>query len=669
MPMGGQTHSSFEVRVTGQHVEHATKLWFSHPEISSVPKTGPDGSITPSVFVVSVGKNVPPGAYEAALVAPAGLSSTRIFTVSNLKEITHPGGDDILDITPDTIANGVVQSQHIDQYRIKATLNQSLFIQCAAAGIDSRMHPVVIVSDSAGRDLAVERRGGMIKFIPPSDGTFFIRIHDLCYRGGAAFFYRLMVTEAKQHLTPTRHPLAAQVSSFSWPPAQCPTTAPRTEAETNGTNFEKIVLPCDISGRFFPAADVDGFEFEAEAGETWWVELASQRLGCPTAPAASVVRVVESTGDEGHGDSRQVLDLIQLPEIPAPIKPSSNAYSYDGPPYNAGSSDLLGKLAIEHTGTYRIALRDRFGGTRNEPNSHYRMIIRKACPDFALVGWGLHMELRNGDRNDLSKPFALRRGATIAIEIAVFRRDGFDGPIDLSVDGLPAGISAQGIQIPEKDTRGLLFLTAETDAVVPPTRLQIMGRAVIEENNVQHRCHIASVAWPVRNHAQEVPLTRLVTDPHVSVSSIEHAPLILSAGRINTSTGCSEIQATENTTIKIPLSIVKNAEFSGDLIRLKAFGNGFTSFPVMEVPLSNEQADITLDLNDLNIPPGRHMIAFYTTAIVKYVSPQKTDSHKKEMPVVKPVDTAEIVISRPLSLHVLPTVEQAKVNSTTSEKS
>ncbi len=56
----------------------------------------------------------------------------------------------------------------------------------------------------------------------------------------------------------------------------------------------------------------------------------------------------------------------------------------------------------------------------------YRLVIRKAQPDFALVAWALHMELRNGDRNALSKPLALRAGATMALEVVVVRRDGFD---------------------------------------------------------------------------------------------------------------------------------------------------------------------------------------------------------------------------------------------------
>ncbi len=118
---------------------------------------------------------------------------------------------------------------------------------------------------------------------------------------------------------------------------------------------------------------------------------------------------------------------MELSDIPSPVKLSSNGYAYDGPPYNAGSSDILGKLVIKEDGLYRLQLSDLFGGTRSEPGNVYRLIVRKAAPDFALVAWALHMELRNGDRNALSKPISLRGGATMALEVVAFRRDGFDG--------------------------------------------------------------------------------------------------------------------------------------------------------------------------------------------------------------------------------------------------
>ena len=201
-------------------------------------------------------------------------------------------------------------------------------------------------------------------------------------------------------------------------------------------------MPCDIAGSFAPAADVDVFEFEAKKGDAWWVEVGSERFGLPT-DASILVQHVNRTAD-----GEKLTDVAEFNDIPSPVKVSSNGYAYDGPPYDAGSSDILGKLVIKEDGLHRLQLSDLFGGTRNDPRNNYRLVIRKAAPDFALVAWALHMELRNGDRNALSKPISLRGGSTMALEVVALRRDGFDGNIELIMDGLPDGVTAHGLKIP-----------------------------------------------------------------------------------------------------------------------------------------------------------------------------------------------------------------------------
>ena len=89
----------------------------------------------------------------------------------------------------------------------------------------------------------------------------------------------------------------------------------------------------------------------------------------------------------------------------------------------------------------------------------------KAKPlNFGKRCWGVHFELRNGDRAALSKPIALRSGATMALEVAVVRRDGFDGEIELGMDNLPQGITASGLKIPAGKTRGMILITAAENA-------------------------------------------------------------------------------------------------------------------------------------------------------------------------------------------------------------
>ena len=348
-----------------------------------------------------------------------------------------------MELKVNSICNATITQRAVDHYVFAGQKGQRIIVDCATRGIDSKLDAVVIIADAAGRDLQVERRGGALDFTVPDDGRYVIKVHDLTFKGGPAYFYRLGLWELPVGAPIVRLPTTKPVNSFSWPPQDLARSG-RDRRELNRTTIARtcneISLPCDIAGSFFPAADVDVFEFEAKKGEVWWIEVASERFGLPTDPAILVQQVKRS------GDDEKLTDVAEFSDIPSPVKVSSNGYAYDGPPYNAGSADILGKLEIKEDGLYRLQLTDLFGGTRSEPRNVYRLVIRKAAPDFALVAWALHMELRNGDRNAVSKPLALRGGATMALEVVAFRRDGFDGEINLAMSDLPEGVTAHGLE-------------------------------------------------------------------------------------------------------------------------------------------------------------------------------------------------------------------------------
>src|SRR5262249_19009310 len=145
--------------------------------------------------------------------------------------------------------------------------------------------------------LLAERRGGVLDFPVPKDGRYVIKVHDLTFKGGPAYFYRLAVSELAAGAPIVRLPSTKPVNSFSWPPPGLPDQAATAESEPNNdrATAQRIALPCDIAGSFFPAGDVDLFEFEAKKGDVWWVEVASERLGLATNPAV-VVQYVDRAG-------------------------------------------------------------------------------------------------------------------------------------------------------------------------------------------------------------------------------------------------------------------------------------------------------------------------------------------------------------------------------------
>lgn len=611
-PMGGKAGTQFEITITGEHLDDADELVFSEPRITATRKRDAAGQPEPNKYLVTIAPDCPVGICEASVMTRLGLSSSRVFSVGTLLETIQKQPNTSVataqELPMNSVCNAAISVCGVDHYAFQGRQGQRVIVDCATRGIDSKLDAVVIIADASGRDLLVERRGGVLDFAVPADGRYLIKVHELTFRGGPAYFYRLGVWEQPAGTPIVRQPSTKAVNSFSWPPAGLGGQAGLVEAEPNGDApvAQKIALPCDISGSFFPAADVDMFEFQARKGEEWWVEVASERFGLPTDPTILVQHVARTVQGE------KLTDVAEFNDIPSPVRVSSNGYAYDGPPYNAGTADILGKLVIKEDGLHRLQLTDLYGGTRSDPRNIYRLVIRRARPDFALVGWALHMELRNGDRNAVSKPMALRRGATMALEVIAIRRDGFDGDIELGMEGLPEGVTARGLKIPAGQSRGLLLVSARQDATRGFANARFYGRAQIHGVPETRTVQLASMTWPVPDAASEIPVPRLLGHVPVSVGGFEVAPLTISP----VSDQVLEVAAGQKLTI--PLKQVRRSEFSGATMEVRTMGAGFERVPVFNVPLTADSTQAVLDLAALKTPPGDYLIAFYGGAVAKY---------------------------------------------------
>jgi hypothetical protein len=684
MPMGGQAGTEVQVTLAGENIEDVTELLFSTPRIkaSAVPGAA-------DTFLVSIAADTPAGVYDARVMSRLGVSSARAFSVNTLGEVTRTSANNsaetALALPVGTVCNATMTKQAVDFYSFEGVKGRAVTIECAATGIDSRLTPVIIVADSKGTDLQVNRTGGVIDFTPPADGAYLIKVSDLTYQGGPRHYYRLALQESPA----LPQPRTQRVSAMSWPPAGLAETPATREIEPNDKEPQPITLPCDIAGAFFPAADVDTFEFTAKKGETWWVEVASERLGRNTDPFVLVQ----------HLKDGQLIDVAELHDIPPPMKVSSNGYSYDGPPYDAGSPDVLGKFEVKEDGAYRLQVRDLFGGTRSDPDNVYRLIVRQAAPDFSLAAWAVHMTLRNGDRNALSKPIALRQGDARAFEVVVQRRDGFDGEIEIEMENLPPGVSAAGLRIGKGKPYGHLIITAAEDAAPGFSPARISGRAVIDGREVVRPARLASMEWPVKDAKGEIPAPRLMADIPVSVTDSEQASVTIALAEDKV------FEAGDGETLTIPLKLTWRTDFNGTSIKVKAYGEGFNALKDLEIPIKAATHDLKLDLAALKIPPGNHTFALQSLGICKYsynpaaitlaeaeqkkaeellaaaaaeaaklaatdaeaarraAEKQKqaeaamtaaTSQMKAVMTAASPKDTVEILISQPVRLHVKP---------------
>jgi hypothetical protein len=378
------------------------------------------------------------------------------------------------------------------------------------------------------------------------------------------------------------------------------------EPNNKAAQAQRIQLPCAIRGAFASAGDVDTYEFEGRKGDVWWVEAVSARLGLPTDPFVLVQKVVK-------GPAGEVLtDVGEFNDIPSPVKLSSAGYAYDGVPYDVGSPDALGKLECKEDGVYRLQIRDLFGGTRSDAGNVYQLVVRKAEPDFSLVSWAMHMELRNGDRANLSKPVALRGGATMAFDVVALRRDGFDGEIQIEMENLPPGVKAAGLRIPPGKSQGTLLLTAAEDAPRGFSVAKVFGRAQINGAAVRRNCPSASMAWPVKDHSAEVPAPRLFADMPVSVGGAEQTPLTILPRQEQA------FEAVAGQKLTIPLKLQWRGEFSAGPVKLKPLGADFAGVAAFDVASKAAQSEVVLDLAALKLTPGDYTFALHGGVVSKY---------------------------------------------------
>ena len=295
------------------------------------------------------------------------------------------------------------------------------------------------------------------------------------------------------------------------------TTAPLIrELEPNNAPNEAhlITPPCEIGGHFYPARDIDRFQFEAKQGDIWWIEVFSDRLGQPTSPYLLIQRIETlSNGEPSYHDVKEV-----LPQVSNPL----------GRELDTGHRDSNVRFEPSHDGMHQLRLSDLFQHSKETPAHVYRLILRKPNTDFDLVVVASQPKpVSNNARTIKPVETLLRRGMTLPLQVAAIRRDGFNGPIMLEAGSLPNGVSCPGGIIREGEQKGWLFLTAQTNAPTGWTPPNVVGRSTVNDQQISHAAAPATTLWPVDDTNNQEVRQRLSALSSIAVIAEETAPVII----------------------------------------------------------------------------------------------------------------------------------------------
>ena len=687
-PSGGKIGTTIEVTVSGSDLDGAKELRFSQAGITATTK----GT---NRFEVTIAREVPPGIHDALVVGKYGASNPRAFVVGVLAEVAEAknSSDGPQTVALESTINGRSEANAIDSFLFQVKQGQRVLVRCEAREIDSKLEPVLELWDSAGREVSRSRTGGLLDYTAPADGEFTVRLHDLTYRGGPEFFYRLSlgtfpyvdfvqpisggpksrfavfgrnlpggkvvdekVQPALEHIEVE---LAAGDPALTRPlstmPAQAgldlfdyhlrhergvsdavllrlPTSDVLAEQEPNNTaaTARKLIVPCEVAGRFLPNGDRDWFSFEAKKGDVYWVEVISQRLGLPTDPLV----IVQRAGTNG------ATDVLELNDSPANI---------GGAEFNTTHRDPSGRWEVKEDGAYLVQVRDLFTQPQRTPALVYQLVIRKPSPDFRLVALSL-APLPKKDAKDVPvATTSLRRGETMALKVLALRRDGFDGAIELAVENLPKGVFASPGRIEAGKNSGLLLLHASGGAAGSAEFVKIRGTASVGGTNLTREARATSLTWPVSDAATEPAFSRVGANCVVSVME-ETFPLRLSAAEDKT------WETAAGSKIKIPLKLERDGEFTASW-KLKPVGvAGLEPMKEFDFDPKSTNAVCEIDLGQQKLAPGSYTFALQGLAVGRPMTPGKngTNAPGKEVTFT--------MYSAPITLQVNP-APQASTNS------
>ena len=543
----GQAASTFAERVSeGEQLDEVDRLVFSHPGIVGTLQTTAarllesDPQPQYGQFSVTVAPDVTPGIYEVRVKGRFGISNPRAFLVSQSSvqfvETEHTKPEAAVELSLQQITVDRAYPQRRNYYRVTLAAEDRFYVCAHARRLDSRAVVALALLDVNGHEVARARAIGEfpaeLTYKVPTAGAYTLLAYDFLYQGGEAFSFALQAAvDPSSVTTPPENELKRLCATGGQmlsvvkrdatlgqlkPLAADPTAAsaqwltPATVAKVPDANFERT-LPFTESGRFPLHAPSVNFDFKATAGQVLWVEVNSAKLDQLTDPRVIVYKV--------NRDPSGKESLQQLVE-------QDDAATIGGAAMKIRMRDPYIQFTAPEAATYRVLLADNATGIRPADALSYVLAVREAQPSFELLAY---QPFPSKDAAQ-SKNWAsnLMRGGTETVHVLVLRRDGFGDAIEVSAEGLPAGVTCEKAIVAADANEAMLILRAAEDAADWVGDIKVVGRAL--GTNPQEHTAMAGTTLrgttPTRNTIE----SRLAANLTLRVNALDSAPLLVELG-------------------------------------------------------------------------------------------------------------------------------------------
>lgn len=485
-PPGGQAGAKAAVTLNGGNLQGATGLMISGTGVQARITRNDSAAALP--VELTIAPDAAPGMRELRVVTPRGVSNAGRIWVSHYPDLNEVEPNNTfataqkVEKLPAVINGQINGGEDADSFTFRAAAGDTYVFDLTAFKIASGLDGYLTLVDSRGRVLQSAQdsfdRDPRIIHTFKTAGAYTIQVRDSMYRGGGNFVYRL--TTGKVPVVTGYLPLGgkrgetvsvklegANLGSMGTMTVQIPadrdevTVAPTTpmgpaanpismfagsldeavESEPNdeaGGANSVGAFPVTINGRIDKAGDRDVFRIKPAAAGSVSFRVAAKRIG---SRLDSFLRVMDASGKELQSnddaedkDSRVVIGV------------------------QAGTEYLVEVRSLDR----------RAGG-----DMYYRLeIAPPAGPDFRLT-------VTPDEVN-------VGQGGSTAVTVTARRLNGFGGPINLKVEGVPAGVTVSPAVIPAGQGATTFTLTAAPAAAAgAATQLKITGSATIGDKTVE----------------------------------------------------------------------------------------------------------------------------------------------------------------------------------------
>jgi hypothetical protein len=447
-PLAVAPGKTVDVAIRGQNLQSPRSFWTTFATrcefIPAADESTQKGEKLVCRVTVPRGEQVGLGAVR--VVTGEGVSNPLLVMLDDLATIAEASDNhapaQAQPIQLPIAMDGQCEPVQEDFFRFHADAGQHVSFEVVSQRLGSKLDPVLRLLQADGKELARldddEGTGGDSRFVHTfeSGGDYLLVLRDVRHLGGSDFRYRLRVgsfplvtavyplggrsgtvmsfellglgigPQEKLHVALPQIPNsnwlaffgvpAAENKGSGWFQVEASQSSECLELEPNDNPSEATptAFPGILNGRFDKPGDRDCFKFKAQKGQRVSCLVKTRELGSNCDVYMSLHKADGSTLAEARQDRQTALDFV-----------------------------------IPEDGDYTLQVNDLYAGGAGGPDHVYRVDVSDTSSGFSL----------RTQENQYSAP----QGGTFVAKMIAERR-GYNGPIELAVDGLGEGVTLSG---------------------------------------------------------------------------------------------------------------------------------------------------------------------------------------------------------------------------------